>query len=179
MLLEKPLSTSRITVRNYKKADLPYLTAMWFDEENGKYMSDPREEYVDSRYQKALDDLEDNTKGYYLTIMSNDTREIIGSSCIFPDEKCECFDIGYCIHKDYWKKGLGTELIGLIKAWVISHGGTQITAEVAKDNVASNRLLIKNGFKVLRESEFKKYNMDICFESYIYSLSLDDKSGIS
>ena len=179
MLLEKPLSTSRITVRNYKKADLPTVTAMWFDEENGKYMSDPREEYVDSKYQKALDALEDNPLGYYLTIESNDTGKIIGTSCIFPDEKRECFDIGYCIHKDYWRKGLGTELIGLIKAWVISHGGTQITAEVAKENVASNQLLIKNGFKVLRETQFEKYNMGITFESYIYSLRLDDDSAES
>ena len=38
MLIEKPLVSSRITVRNYQKSDLPYLTAMWFDKENGKYM---------------------------------------------------------------------------------------------------------------------------------------------
>ena len=179
MLIEKPLVSSRITVRNYQKADLPYLTAMWFDEENGKYMSDPTEEYVDSKYQKALDELEDNPKGYYLTVVSNETGKIIGSSCIFPDEKGESFDIGYCIHKDHWGKGLGTELIGLIKDWVISHGGTRITAEVAKDNAASNQLLIKNGFKVLRETEFKKYNMDICFESYIYELKSEDDSALS
>jgi len=38
MLIEKPLISSRITVRNYQKRDLPYLTEMWFDEVNGKYM---------------------------------------------------------------------------------------------------------------------------------------------
>ena len=41
MLIEEPLTSSKITVRNYQKTDLPYLTAMQFDEQNGKYMSDP------------------------------------------------------------------------------------------------------------------------------------------
>ena len=176
MLLEKPLSASRITIRNYRKDDLMYITDMWFDEENGKYMIDPTKEYVNSEYQTALDELEDNPEGYYLTVVLNDSEKIIGSACIFPDEKKECFDIGYCIHKNYWRKGLGTELLALIIDYVNSNGGIEITAEVAKENIASNRLLTNNGFKVLRESNFKKYNMDIYFESYIYSLSL---KGIS
>lgn len=85
MLIEKPLISSRITVRNYQKRDLPYLTEMWFDEVNGKYMSDPTVEYVDSDFQKALDGLENNPDGYYLTVVLNGSNEIIGSACIFPD----------------------------------------------------------------------------------------------
>ncbi len=65
MLIEKSLTSSRITVRNYQKSDLPYLTAMWFDEVNGKYMSDPTVEYVDSDFQKALGCLENNPDGYF------------------------------------------------------------------------------------------------------------------
>uniref|UniRef100_UPI003F68FFF0 hypothetical protein n=1 Tax=Anaerocaecibacter muris TaxID=2941513 RepID=UPI003F68FFF0 len=77
MLIEKPLVSSRITVRNYKKSDLPYLTAMWFDKENGKYMSDTTVEYVDSDFKKALDSLEDSPNGYYLTVVLNSSDEII------------------------------------------------------------------------------------------------------
>ena len=109
MLIEKSLTSSRITVRNYQKSDLPYLTAMWFDEVNGKYMSDPTVEYVDSDFQKALGCLENNPDGYYLTVVLNCSDRIIGSACIFPDKKKEIFDIGYCIHKDYWGKKFGSE----------------------------------------------------------------------
>ena len=170
MLIEKPLSASRITIRNYQKADLPFLTAMWFDEENGKYLSDPTQEYVDSVYQAALDGLEDNPNGYYLTVVLNTSGQTIGSCFIFPDSKNESFDIGYCIHKNFWGKGLGKELISLLIDWVRDHGGVEITAEAAKENIASNQLLINTGFQVIRKSEFKKYNMDICYESLIYSL---------
>ena len=172
MQLENPLTTPRITIRDHRAADLPFVTAMWFDPENGKYLSDPTAEYVDEIYQAALDKLENSNDGYYLTVVQNGTEEIIGTCCIFPDENKECFDIGYCVHKDCWRKGYGTEIIALITAWLRDNGGTEITAEVAKENMASKLLLERTGFKVKRESSFKKYNMGIDFESYIYSLKL-------
>lgn len=174
MLIEKSFSTSasRMTVRNYQRSDLPFLTAMWFDEENGKYLSDPTQDYVDSRYQAALDQLEDSSAGYYLTLVLNGSEKIIGSCFLFPDKKRECFDIAYCIHKHYWGRGYGSELLPVIIEWVRAHGGTEITAEAAKENIPSNRLLRRNGFEVIRESGFKKYNMDISYDSYIYKLRL-------
>lgn len=172
MQIEQALTAQRITVRDYRKADLPFVTAMWFDAENGKYMSDPTEEYVDTQYQKALDGLEDNPEGYYLTVVSNDSGDVIGSCCMFPDEKKEVYDIGYCIHKKYWKQGYGSELIALLIAWVRAHGGIALTGEVAKENIASNRLLQKHGFRAVCEKSFRKYHMGICFESYLYRLDL-------
>ncbi len=176
MLIEKSLTSSRITVRNYQKSDLPYLTAMWFDEENGKYMSDPTLEYVDNDFQKALDCLENNPDGYYLTVVLNGSDKIIGSACIFPDDKREIFNIGYCINKDYWGNGFGSELLGLIITWICDNGGIEITAEVAQDNFASNKLLKNNGFKIKKKSQFKKYKMDICFNSYVYSLNCANRT---
>lgn len=173
MQLKNNLVAARLMIRDYKKSDLPAVLDMWFDPENGKYMSDPTAAYVDAVYQKALDGLEDNPDGYYLTVVANGTERIIGTCCIFPDEKKEnSFDIGYCIHKDLWRQGYGSELLSLIIDWVRRHGGTEITAEVAKDNPGSNMLLRKYGFEVARKSSFKKYNMGIEFESYIYRLAL-------
>lgn len=172
MKIEGTLSSPRITVRNYRRADLPLLTTMWFDAENGKYMSDPTKEYVDDRYQTVLDKLEDNPDGYYLTLVLSGSEEIIGSCFIFPDDSKKSFDIAYCIHKNYWRQGYGTERIPLIIDWVYNHGGIEITAEVAKENIASNSLLRKNGFEIIREARFKKYNMDIYFDSYLYRLIL-------
>lgn len=172
MKIEKELSTSRITARNSLKSDLPYLTAMWFDEENGKYTSDPTGEYVDDVFRKAVDGIEENTKGYYLTVRLKDLEKIIGSGFIFPDEKIGHYEIAYCIHKNYWRMGYGSEVVALLIRWIKEHGGTEVTAEVAKENTASNELLKKAGFEIVGESEFKKYNMSICFESNIYRLEL-------
>lgn len=173
MLIEKPLISSRITLRNCKRADLPILTSMWFDEENGKYLSDPTSEYADEKFQKALDGIENNPKGYFMTALLNGTDKIIGSAFIFPDEKEGSFEIAYCVNKNYWRKGFGREIISLLSGWIADHGGKEITAEAAKENTASNRLLLDTGFKVCGESSFKKYNMDITYESFLYKLNLN------
>ena len=172
MQIKETLSAERISVRDYRKADLPFLTAMWFDGENGKYLSDPTAEYVDDRYKAALDGLEDSPNGYYLTVVLKGTEQVVGSCCIFPDGEKESYDIGYCIHKNYWGQGYGTELVALVVGWLRDRGAAEITAEAARENTASNRLLRKNGFEAVREGEFKKYNMGISFKSTIYRLVL-------
>ncbi len=172
MKLEQPLLGKRICVRNYTESDLTFLTDMWFDEENGKYMSDPTREYVDASYQEALDTLGESESGYYLIIELAETKERIGSACMFPDESKKTYDIGYCIHKSKWKQGYGSEAIALMMEWMRADGAEKVTAEVAVANVSSNALLRKFGFEVEKETEYKKYNMGIRFDSYIYAKSL-------
>lgn len=171
MKIEKTILGKRICLRNYTESDLTFLTDMWFDEENGKYMSDPARAYVDETFQKALDTLGESEYGYYLVIELAGTRERIGSACMFPDEK-KGYDIGYCIHKSKWKQGYGSEAIALMLEWLKANGAEKVTAEVAVDNIPSNMLLLKFGFKVEKKTEFKKYNMDVRFDSYIYAKSL-------
>ena len=172
MRIDNVLIGQRIIIRNYEKSDRDFLTGMWFDEENGKYMSDPTAEYVDEVFQKALDTLGESQFGYYLVITLADTMESIGSFCIFPDEDKKVYDIGYCIHKKYWKNGYGSEAVSLVLDWLKEQGADKVTAEVAVDNIASNALLQKFGFEVEKKTEFKKYNMDVRFDSYIYAKAL-------
>lgn len=169
MRIDSPMRGERILVRNYEKSDLEFLTGMWFHEENGKYMSDPTAEYVDQAYQKALDTLGESELGYYLVIELADTGESVGSFCMFPDEREKVYDIGYCIHRKYWKSGYGSEALGLALEWIRARGGEKVTAEVAVGNLASNALLRKFGFAVERRAEFSKYHMDVRFDSYIYA----------
>lgn len=47
MKIEEPLQGKRIAIRNYAPEDLDFCTGMWFDPENGRYLSDPDREHVD------------------------------------------------------------------------------------------------------------------------------------
>ena len=172
MQLRHPLTSQRITLRNCKKADLPFLTAMWFDHENGRYLSDPTEEYADDKFRAALDSIETNPNGYYLAAVLKATEQIIGSCFIFPNEKGRSAELAYCVHKAHWRKGYASEILSLVTAWAKDNGFAEITAEAAKENAASHALLIKNGFKVTGDSEFQKYNMNITYESRTYALEL-------
>ena len=176
MKLKQPLSSPRIVLRNYEKADLPFSVGMWLDAENGKYLSDPTPAFVDAAYQKALEELQDSQEGYYLIAQERNTGARLGTCCLFPDESRKVYDIGYCIHKNFWKQGYGTEMLGLIIQWVKDQGGTAITGEVAVENAASNALLRKLGFQVAQETQFRKYHMEVIFPSYLYRLELCEQA---
>ena len=51
-------------------------------------------------------------------------------------------------------------------------GAEKATAEVAVENAASNALLRKFGFEIEKRSEFKKYHMEVRFDSYLYAKAL-------
>ena len=179
MQIKTPLEGARIRIRDYKNGDLPFVTGLWFDPENGRYMSDPPAGKADGRYQKALDEMEDAGVGFYFVIELAATGERIGTCCAFPqneagviDETQQCFDIGYCIRKTHWRRGYGTEAVRLLMDWAAARGAREMTAEAAKENAASCGMLEKLGFFVLRESSFKKYNTDIVFPSRVYAKML-------
>ena len=172
MKLERPLLGERIVIRSYVPADLDFCTGLWFDPENGRYLSDPERAYVDEGYQKALDGMQDCGDGYYFVVELRGTGERIGTCCVFPDGEGKVYDIGYCVHKDCWRQGFGTEVVRLVLDWVREQGGTAVTAEAARENRGSCALLEKCGFTVVKETSFKKYHMDITFESFIYEKKL-------
>lgn len=172
MRIEKPIRGNRIRIRNYEKSDLDFVTGMWLDEVNGKYLSDPTADHVDAAFQKALDSLSDSQSGYYLIIEHNEQGNRIGSFSVFPDEDGKVCDIGYCIHRDYWRNGFGSEALALILGWMKERGAEKVTAEVAVQNAASNALLRKFHFEVQTETSFDKYNMGIRFDSFIYAKAL-------
>lgn len=171
MKLKQPLLRERIVIRDYTPGDLTFSTDMWFDPENGRYLSDPDREHVDEVFQNALDGLQDSTNGYYFIVELWSTGERTGTCCAFPEEDGS-YDIGCCIHKSRWKQGFGTEVVNLLVDWVREQGGAAVTAEVARENRASCALLEKCGFAVAKESSFKKYHMDVRFDSFIYEKKL-------
>ncbi|MDD4295632.1 MAG: GNAT family protein [Ruminiclostridium sp.] len=172
MRLTYPIFDEHIIIRNYETDDLFFSTNMWFDDENGKYLSDPTAEYVDETYQKVLDGLADSPHGYYLIIERRKDNVKIGTCCAFPDAEKKVFDIGYCIEKNYWRQGFASTALKLLIEYIRSIGGERIIAEVAVENTASCSLLQKFGFEIEKEAEFKKYNMDACYKSYIYHLDI-------
>lgn len=168
MRIKSDLVGTNIYIRNYELADKLFCTNMWFDKVNGKYLSDPTEEFVDDNYCQAVDDMYNSPNGYYFIITRICDNSRIGSFCAFPDETEQIIDIGYCIHQLYWRQGYATECLKMIIEWAQTQNFTTITAEVAKDNIASCKLLEKFNFKIKKESSYKKYHMNIEFKSYIF-----------
>lgn len=172
MKIDKDLTGGRIRIRNYTRADQSFAMGMWCDEETGRYMSDPAAAFVDKAYLDAIAEMEDSPEGYYFIAEDLKTGELLATCCAFPERDGAVYDIGYCVRKDRWGQGLGTEIVTLLISWAKERGAEALTAEVAADNAASNALLKKMGFAAVREAEFKKWHMDVRLRSYLYERRL-------
>ena len=119
-------------------------------------------------------------------ITLKDSGELIGSidivGYLYGDPK-----IGYCLSRKYWNQGIMTEALGTFLDYLTSIGYDRVFIEAHVDNIASNRVIQKNGFKFLREdtrimSEVKKekvrinlYGKYIDVDDYLYDEDEDDE----
>lgn len=55
--------------------------------------------------------------------------------------------IGYCSGRKYWNCGYMTEALCAVVNELISEGYSEIVVEAVADNIGSNQVIIKNGFK--------------------------------
>lgn len=172
MKIINELTTDRLTIRNYEVSDKDFCTGMWYDKENGKYLSDPTQDFVDDVYQGAVDTMQDSEDGYYFVVEDTMKSIRVGTCCAFPNGDNCGMDIGYCIHKEYWRNGYATEVVKKLIEWAAQQSYKTITAEVAKDNEASCGLMTKLGFIIKEEKFFKKYHMDISYDSYVFEYSI-------
>ncbi len=172
MKIEGKLLGEKTALRSYRKSDLDFVSGIWFDGENGKYLSDPEKEFIDEKFQRAIDGLEDSPLGFYFVAELEETGVPVGTCCAFPDDGGTAYDIGYCVHKSYWRQGLGMDMVTTLIKWIRSVGGKRVTAEAARENSASCELLKKLGFEVVKESSFKKYNMNVAYDSFIFGKTL-------
>jgi len=99
--------------------------------------------------QSFIDTYFENPSTIYL-IALYDGKLIGHMFCIprFEDLLSHTVIIGYLVHSDYRRKGIGSILMERLLGEIKNNGNIKIlTAEVANDNIASQELLNKNGFK--------------------------------
>ena len=80
-------------------------------------------------------------------------------------------ELGYMLLKDYWNRGLMSQVVGQVCEIAIRELGlNRITANVFHSNVASQRVLLKNGF-ILKEIMYKAViKGDNVYDILIYNL---------
>ena len=171
MMLSRDIETPRLRIRSWRKSDRKFTLSLWGDRENGKYMSDPAFENMDEKYLACVDEMEDNPDGYYMTIVLKRDGSSVGTCCAFPDGGN--YDIGYCIAREHWREGLGTEMMEALIRWIRSEGGTSVTGEVADGNRASVALLRKFGFCEDRKTLFKKWGEETYYDAHYFRLNLE------
>lgn len=166
------LKTRRLIIKSTKQEDAEFCLDIWLDDEMGKYLSDPPREKANDTYIKWKDSVEVYDGCYYFIAVSKENGNYIGTCSVVPSEDKRHCDLGYAIHKKYWGQGYATEMIKALCSFCMENGAEYITADVAKLNNASNAVLKKLGFKIVKKGFFKKSGTDLIYESYTYRLDL-------
>ena len=99
--------------------------------------------------------------------------KIVGSISI--ERKADIYrldgELGYMLLRDYWNRGLMSQAVGQVCEIAIKELGlNRITANVFQPNLASQRILLKNGFiqeGVMRKAVIKG---DIIYDILLYGL---------
>ena len=112
---------------------------------------------------------ERNNEGTALLVVEKSTGEPIGLMFLFEEGVPGRTEvrIGYLLSESAWGKGLATELVGAFVGWCRQHVAVQsVTGGVERGNVASIRVLEKNGFRAVAD------NGDTQHDDQLFRLSL-------
>ena len=136
----------KLELRHWTQADAMELTSLC-NAVDRRFLSDrlpyPYMEKDAEEWLKMVTD-NDTITGIYQAIVYD--GKVIGS--ISVEKKDDDAEIGYMLHNDYSNKGIGTEAVRQVCSIAFKILSLeQITANVFQPNIASIRVLLKNGFK--------------------------------
>jgi ribosomal-protein-alanine N-acetyltransferase len=98
-----------------------------------------------------------------------ETSELFGSGGLFYNDDENMFEIGFCIMKKHWSKGLTTEVAEAMVGFAINDlKENDLYARHAKENIASGRVLQKIGFLYGNDGEYSSFDGQRTFQSNDY-----------
>ncbi len=149
------LESERLMYRRFTLEDCPVVFDYLGNAENMKYRSEPKSE-ADSldTIRWAISNAEKEECSifvYAVVLKAND--KLIGEAVLFDlGDKSE---IGWTIHRDYWRKGYGTEIAkALLLLGFDMLGLRRIISECNAKNHGSHRIMEKIGMR--QEARFVK-----------------------
>ena len=162
----RELETKRLLLRKLRKNDAESIFGNWAsDSEVAKYVT--WNAHKDINETKAI---LDSDSCYRYGIENKADGELIGMIDVVGYHHGNPV-IGYCSCRRYWGNGFMTEALGAVMKELAEDGFDTFVIEAAEDNVASNRVIVKNGFQLVgkredRLSEIKPQGVTI--NSYRY-----------
>jgi len=165
------IETERLRLRAITRSDVQSIFYNWAsDPEVTKYLAwEPHKSISDTH--SIMDYwLEEYKKGncYRYGIERKSDKELMGMIDVVGYHHNNPV-IGYCIGKEFWNHGYMTEALKSFVDELIKDGYSVIVIEAVKENIGSNRVIVKNGFEFVgsREAELSELKPQIVtFNSY-------------
>jgi len=145
------LKTNRLLLRPFSIDDVQDVFYCWEnDPDVSKYMFWSSHNNIDKTKEWILFEINqiDKDDWYRFAIVLKKTNELIGTGLIYYEEEMKCFEIAYNLGKKYWQKGYASEAMQTIIQFAKEKLQLkEIAARVAKENIASIKVIEKLGFQ--------------------------------
>jgi len=154
------LKGEKVSLYTLTKEDVKTIWEYFGDFELRKYMNLRWQPIYYENEEKWYDKLRENTdKDIVFGIVENSTNSLVGLIGIHNiDWYSKYAELGYWLWKEYWGKGYTTEAVKLILKYSFEHLNlNKVWAGVFEPNKASQRVLEKNGFKLVGKLRKQEY----------------------
>lgn len=175
----KTIETKRLLLRKFEIEDAPNMYKNWAnDKEVTKFLTwlphdsvEVSKEVIELWQKEGMSD-----NSYQWCIEFKEIKEPIGSiGVVHRMNEMEAVEIGYCIGKKYWNKGLVSEAFDAIITFFFNEvGANRIESRHDTNNPASGKVMQKCGLKlegIKRQAD--RNNSGIC-DMEIYGILKED-----
>ena len=101
----KDILTDRLILRSTREEDGPFCLSIWLDDKMGKYLSDPPREKADEDELNFAQGIETQEGWYPFVAVAKGAGDLVGTCSAVPSDDLKQWDLGYCVHKKYWRQG--------------------------------------------------------------------------
>ena len=147
------LKTPRLTLRPVTMADLSTTYAYAGDQENTRFMMflpDADEAETALHLAEAEEQWHMDVPERYEFAVCLDGKHIGGVTLYMQEGRSEA-ELGWVLHRDYWRKGYITEAANAVIEMARTLGVRRIFACCDSENVASYRTMLKLGMRLCKD----------------------------
>jgi ribosomal-protein-alanine N-acetyltransferase len=149
--------------------DLPLLHNILGNPNVCEYLPGPKEKSEEDLlkclryYVKSFGSYHDT---YIFKVSLKDSNTVVGYAGLAYVNEFDKHEIMYGIAEEYWGKGYGTEMSLRMKDLAIEQGHKQVIALADIDNIPSQKILLKTGFREIKQItlwglELRYYEMEL------------------
>lgn len=144
------LTTERLRLRAFTTADTDSIFEIFSSAAVVRYWDSPA--WTDKgqayRFIEKSVQIERNQTGFRMAVDDLDSGILIGQCSVFAwNTTFRTVKLGYCFRESSWGRGVATEAVAAVLAWAFDNLDiNRVQAETDTRNVASGRVLLKQGF---------------------------------
>jgi ribosomal-protein-alanine N-acetyltransferase len=144
--------TERLIVRHFTAEDKDNFFSLNGDEELMRYIRKPKtKEECDRFLEETIAGYKDNPATGRWAVDDKLTGAFIGSFALLPVPGSDEWQLGYALLKNYWGKGLATELMRKGTQYVFEKmGWKEVYGLTEAAHVRSQNVLRKSGFRLYK-----------------------------